>query len=361
MTTNMSKKKDTKFIVIFIIIAVLFVALSVLVNFLFRNASKIPDNDPFTIGTTAGNLYHNGLFCELDGVVYFSNPYDSGSLYSMQPGQTDITKLAAGEIYYINAAGNYIYYYANSVGGDAGLGYLIGGRGIYRCDLNGKSSISIAKITCDGLLLLGSNLYYTNFAENPENEGTALVTLNSVTINGEDEAVIAEGHPQLGTAANGALYYSSMEDNYLLYSYNPGNESVNIAVNMDMYQPIVQSNTVYYMDIHDDYRLKAYSLGDGSVRTIVDERVDCFNVSGSIIYYQNCDPDNYALMRIYTDGTGEEVVRNGVHQNINITSEYVYFTGFNSDMPIYQTPTYGAVNVRTFDAAITAANEALTE
>ena len=75
-----------------------------------------------------------------------------------------------------------------------------------------------------------------------------------------------------------------------------------------------------------------------------------------MIYYQNCDPDNYALKRIHTDGTGEEIVRTGVFQNINMTSEYVYFTSFQNDLPVYQTPTFGAVEVTTFDAALEAAS-----
>ncbi|MDE7206260.1 MAG: DUF5050 domain-containing protein, partial [Lachnospiraceae bacterium] len=51
--------------------------LFVLSNF----AKRIPENPPGTIGNTSGNLYNGGLFCESDGYVYFSNPYDSNALY----------------------------------------------------------------------------------------------------------------------------------------------------------------------------------------------------------------------------------------------------------------------------------------
>ena len=50
-----------------------------------------------------------------------------------------------------------------------------------------------------------------------------------------------------------------------------------------------------------------------------------------------------------------EIVANGVYSNINATSQYVYFTKFGSDIPVYKTPTYGAVNVTNFDAASQAA------
>ena len=56
-------------------------------------------------------------------------------------------------------------------------------------------------------------------------------------------------------------------------------------------------------------------------------------------------------MRIRTDGSDEEVVRYGVHRNICITDDYVYFREFNNDVPVYRTPTNGGVSVTTFDAA----------
>ncbi len=236
-----------------------------------------------------------------------------------------------------------------------------GGRGIYRCALNGKKTTSLSNATCDGLLLLGNSLYYTNFSENSDSPDSALVTLASIPTNGGEALLLADGHPQLGTISNGILYYSSMESNYTLCTYNPSTGGLDIAAGQSMYQPIIQNDVVYYLDIHDDYHLKAYSLYDGNIWTIVSERVDCFNVMNGIIYYQNCDPDFYALKRIYIDGTGEEIVTDGVYHNINMTSEYVYFTEFNNDLPVYQTPTFGAVNVTTFDAAFRAAAGITTE
>jgi hypothetical protein len=114
---------------------------------------------------------------------------------------------------------------------------------------------------------------------------------------------------------------------------------------------------VYYLDSNDDYHLKAYNLGDGSIFTIADERCDSFNQYHDWIYYQTVvadDPEGYALKRIHTDGSGMETVRMGVHRNISITSDYVYFRDFGSDVPIYRTPTNGSVNVTNFDQAASA-------
>ena len=51
------------------------------------------------------------------------------------------------------------------------------------------------------------------------------------------------------------------------------------------------------------------------------------------------------------DGSEPEVVAQGNYQNINITSNYVYFNEYNNEVPVYRTPADGAVNVSVFTAA----------
>ena len=73
-------------------------------------SNKTQWNDTYVNGNTAGNLYNNGLFCERDGMVYFSNPNDSHYLYSMdlQTGETE--KLYEDIASFINADDRYVYY-----------------------------------------------------------------------------------------------------------------------------------------------------------------------------------------------------------------------------------------------------------
>ena len=58
-------------------------------------------------GSTAGNLYNGGLFCEYDGTVYFSNPSDGGKLYSGRGISTDI--VGASIRAYLNALNKIVY------------------------------------------------------------------------------------------------------------------------------------------------------------------------------------------------------------------------------------------------------------
>ena len=50
------------------------------------------------------NGAHGGLFCESDGVIYFSNPYDEGMLYSMSSDMEKVKKLSDDNVSYLNVA-----------------------------------------------------------------------------------------------------------------------------------------------------------------------------------------------------------------------------------------------------------------
>ena len=345
-------KKNVRTIVIAALSIILFFAAIIITNNIIRIRQRVPDNPPGTIGNTAGNLYNSGLFCEANGKVYFSNPYDGGCLYSMNPDHSEMMKLASGDISHINVAGDYVYYYSNSSGGESGLGYIRNLRGIYRCKTNGKDSKSVMEVISDGLILIDDNLYYTNFTSG-EKDDNAVVTLKSCTTNGEDEKIILEEAVRLGCGYNQQLYYAGVNNDHYLYAYDYLTGTTNlINDNTYMYLPILADGYIYYIDTLDNYKIKRCSIYDGAVSVIVNERVDTYNLYGSIIYYQTADPDNYALKRIFTDGTGEELIKSGVYTDINITQNYVYFRNFQAEMPVYMTPTIGGVNVTTFDEAI---------
>ncbi len=85
--------------------------------------------------------------------------------------------------------------------------------------------------------------------------------------------------------------------------------------------------------------------------------MDYLNIYEYYIYYQTSSETAPALRRMYIDGSYLETVAEGVYENINITSQYVYFNKYNETVPVYKTSTFGIVNVTTFDAAMSAALE----
>lgn len=306
--------------------------------------SRIGVNPPGTLGNTPGNLQNGGLFCEDDGIVYFSNPYDGGSIYSMKPDETNIKKVVQGNAQYINSAGNFLYYYdAGSTSGD-GLGFVFNSSGFFRCQKKSNANPKyIKKSLGTSLALIDNYVYYQTY--NTDNH----MSLYKTKIDDSDEKLLSNDDVNPCCVFQGGFFYSQPNSNMHLQRWDSGSDSSSEVLMEDVYQPIVDGNYVYYIDVHNNYGISRVDLASRSVTQLIDGRVDCFNIANGIIYYQTSG-DEYCLKSAYTDGSNVTVISPGVYHNINITSNYVYFYDFNSDTPIYRIP-LGGNNVSSFDAA----------
>ncbi|MBR3308181.1 MAG: DUF5050 domain-containing protein [Lachnospiraceae bacterium] len=322
--------------VLLIAIPVVLIAGIIIVRAIVEKAQEIPDNAPDLFGNTAGNLYNGGSFCEHEGTVYFSNPYDGGSIYAFDTNHENMRKVITADASFLNAAGGYIYYFSASSAGQSGLGYVRDGRGVYRVDDKGKRNILLNRCTTDSLLLLGNNLYYTDFGEDEKKPENAVVRVSEVSKEGESEGFIIDDHVRLAAAYNGEIYYAAMTGNHHLFAYNPLTGQSRQLGDFNMYEPVVQGNVVYFLDLDDDMHLKSWFIGDSTTTLISDERIETFNLYGDTIYYQTTADSGYYFKKIRVDGTGETTLKDGVVSNIQVTSEGVYFTDFNSELPLYR-------------------------
>lgn len=331
-----------KNILIFLITGVILIGL--LVGVIFGN--RIPMNAEDTAGNTPGNLNNGGYFCEYDGRVYFANAYDGYALYAMNPDESDMVKLSGNSVSSINAAGNYLYYSMTSDGsGGSGLGYLGRSAGIYRSTLKGKSTVGLDRCHIVTMQLCGNYLYYEKY---DKQIGTSL---DKVRIDKKDRQTVAAEIINPNCFVDGRIYYNGTGDDHYLHALNVSTDKDSIVWPGNLWNPIVQGGYVYYMDVAENYRLCRYNFNSDVVEVLTNERLDMFNVYDNYIYYQVSSADSPSLKRMLIDGSSQELVREGVYQNINITSEYVYFNAFNETTPVYRTYTYGPINVTTFDAA----------
>lgn len=338
-----SKAKN---ILVFIIAGVILIILLILAIL----SNHVPMNDDFTVGNTPGNLNNGGYFCELDGRVYFANAYDNFALYSMNPDETDLVKYNDGAVSAISAAGSHLYYFQNSGSTDAGgIGSAVRISGIYRSNLKGKSVVGLDRCNIANMQLCGSYLYYEKY---DKQIGTSLA---KIRIDKKDPQTVTEGIINPNCYVNGKIYYNGTEGDHYLHALDVSTDRDSVVWQGNIWNPIVQDGHVYYMDVSENYRLCRYNLSSNVVEVLTNDRIDMFNVYGNYIYYQVSSPDAPALKRMMTDGSSQEIIREGVYQNINITSQYVYFNSFNESTPVYKTYTYGPVNVTTFDAAKEAA------
>lgn len=316
---------------------------------------KIPMNDSSVVGNTAGNLNNHGLFCESEGTVFFSNAYDNNALYCMNPDETEIKKLGSNSVSSINAGGKYIYYFMESSTNGRGLGFMSRTAGIYRSSRGGKNTICLDRTNAITMQLCGSYLYYEDYNNS---RGTYLT---KIKIDKSDKTTVADYIINPVSYINGIIYFNGTTDDHALYTLNTNGDAINKIWDGNIWNPVYQDGYVYYMDVSGDYRLCRYSPSENAVEILTNDRIDYFNVYDYYIYYQKSSASEPALKRMYIDGSNAETVAGGVYENINITSQYVYFSQYDEDVPVYKTPTYGSVSVTTFDAARDAALENLKQ
>lgn len=336
-------KKKIIIITCIVLVVIIGAALSILRN----AANHVPENPAGTVGNTSGNLYNGGLFCENDGYVYFSNPYDGNSLYCMRPDETEMKKLASTQVSSINADGKYLYYYQKGSGGNAGLGYLISTTGVYRIQKNNaKNIICLDRILGKYVILADNTVYYTCADDE--------VSLKSINTDGSNKETLLQLDILPVSVQNSTFYYINNDDNLHLMSFDLNTKSSRQVLSDDIYMPIIEGNMVYGIDIHDNYSLVSIDISTGAKTLLDSDRTDLINVTDSYIYYQTSGKTPQ-LKRIRRDGSDMAVVMDGAYSNINATSSYVYFTSFGSETPVYKTSAAGPINVTNFDAASNAA------
>ena len=336
MVIKMKNKKAYLITGIFLAVLLLVLTLLFLVN------NRVTMNPPGTVGNTAGNLNNSGYFCEYNGMVYFANSYDNGSLYSMTTDEQNMKKINNLTVRNILAGGDSLYYFTSGGEGDAGLGTVRSVKSFNRSKLNGNNTIGLTREIVLSGQLVDNYLYLLT----GDGEQVALVKLK---IDKSEETVLADYEINPACVNNGTIYYNGTQSNHYLYSLNTANNSIQEVWNGNLWNPIVQGDYVYYMDVAENYRLCRYSLSQASVEVLTEDRVDCFNVGNGYIYYQSVG-ENAALKCMHTDGSNVITVALGVYNNINMTSQYVYFQEFRNDTATYHAR-LGSAAYSTFDAA----------
>ena len=340
-------KSGVKALLIAGIVILLMAASLVITSYL----NKIPSNDISVTGNTGGNLNNGGLFCELDGKVYFANSYDGNCMYSMNIDGTDIKKLTSSSVAHINGAGDYLYYFMDSGSGGKGFGYVVRTFGIYRSKTDGSNSACLVKDGCTAMQLTGDYLYYQRYNNHD------FTKFHKIKTDKSEDALVSDSIINPAACHNGIIYFNGTDTDHNLYSLDTRTDTIATVLEGNIWNPIYYQDYIYYMDLSSKYRLCRYSLSGNTIEVLTDDRADTFNVGGSYIYYQKNDPNAPALMRMGLDGSNPEMIAEGIYNSIHITSGYVYFCDFYDEINTYCIPASGPVYVTTFGAAKNAAFE----
>lgn len=287
-------------------------------------------NTGYVNGNTAGNLYNGGLFCEYNGVIFFSNPSDGGKLYSMDSSGNNLTKISNDKATYINVDDNYIYYVRNNPGDSLDFNFVAFHRNaLVRMDHDGKNLVILDTSPCLYASLLGNYIYYIHYDE------VEASTLYKVRIDGEELQQVST-EPVFTCNTDGQyFYYHGMDTDGNIHRFNTANDTSTVVYEGNCFQPIISDNDVYYIDGNTDYSIIHTNLQFDNPTFITRDSVDAYNVYGSYIYYQRYDEDGSALCVIKNDGTGFEVIKEGDFCDIHVTSYYVFFRDYHSEKMYY--------------------------
>jgi Domain of unknown function (DUF5050) len=344
---SMKQKSKKSIVSIFIVIGILVIITALSVSYRFSNKTSF--NLGNVSGNLSGNLYNNGLFCEYNGKIYFSNSYDEGNLYVMNSDGSNISKLYNDTISYINVAGKYIYYSRNNLNEDnLNAVFRANMFGVYRLNTNGKNLVILNNETSNTVSLGNNKIFYQHY--DPD---TAL-SLRSISIDGTNEKNLTRDSINPACIVDGTMYYSNVTVNYNLMSMDIESGSTALVYEGTSMNPIYDDNYVYFMDIENDYSLSRVNLSSLEKQDLGTGRVDAYNLYGNYIFFQKNDATNPSLCRMKLDGSEVETILSGNFSNINITSEYVYFNQFGFDTPIYKVSTSGDIDVTRFDEALDA-------
>lgn len=300
-------------------------------------------NDDIVYGNSAGNFYNGGLFCEANGVVYFSNPEDDNRLYQMTSDGREAKRLTTDSACFINADSHYIYYARNGQAQSTDFAFLqFNPNSLCRMPLKGGRALVLDPAPALFAVLVQNDVYYIHY------DTSSASTLYKVGIDGKNARKITNEPLRLSPGLEGTLCYAGVANDHNISLWDPGLDAGSTIYNGVCYMPIDTENFLYFLDAENDYRLMRQEKSTQNVTTLADCRVDCYNLTDEYVYYQKNDGTDTALCRVRLDGSSqEEIVAKGNFTSINVTSRYVYFTSFQNPLLIFQTPADGDVAVES--------------
>lgn len=305
-------------------------------------SSRTVWNKNTTPGNSAGNLNNDGLFCEDDGLIYFSNPSDDGALYSMTRDCADFKKLHNDKVSSINVTSHYIVYVRDNHerAKSAGNFFNFNNVGIYRLKKNGKGDIKQLYNDPAGVTgLFGDYIYYQHY--NPEDN----LEFYKVKLDGSEEEKLSVEPVLPASYENGFLYYNGVDNDHDIHALNLGNHQVSDIAYGNYFSILVQNGSIYYLDLAQKYAIGRMALDGSDPEILVTERCSFFNLSpdGRYLFYQIDGGDHNRLCQMDLTTMEEKIILEGDFCKLNTTSSYLFFQDFHLEQWYQYNPSSGTV------------------
>ena len=317
-------KKNTKTTVIFILAVIVILAVILLLR--YKNRVTLYD-DESTTGNTSGNLLNGGLFCEADDIIYFSNPYDEGTLYTMDTNLENIKQINKDNVSYLNVAGKYIFYTKRNDKKEVDSDFFLSlsTTGLFRTDLKGGNMAKLYEKPTQAACLYGNNIYYQHY----DTEKGLL--LYASKIDGSEDKMLLEEPCAPFAISNDTIYYAGYNSNHAIHSMNIGGTGDQILYDGNCTAVTMQGDYLYFMDMDDNYSLKRISVSGGTPETLVSDRLATYNVSddGNTVYCQIDNGTENGLYELSIDTMSLNLIASGNFNYLNLTDDYLFYQEYD--------------------------------
>lgn len=286
-------------------------------------SSQFVYNDEHADGNTAGNLMNQGLFCQYDGKIYFSNLNDDGALYVMDADLSNFKKLSNDKVSYLNVAGNHIIYSKENYEKKEASSLLEpSAMGIYRCTLDGNDMTALDTAAKGMVHQYGNQIYYQTYTD--EN----VFRFYTMDIKGENKRMLLEEAIVPGSIVNNTLYYAGTVNDSNIHTLSLSSETEQVLLEGRYYNITANNGYLYMMDVANNYSILRTDLDGKNKETLVSSRTCTFNISADngYLYYQVDDAKNNGIYCMNLSTGKAELLLGGNYSNLSITEDYLFFT-----------------------------------
>lgn len=306
-------------------ILLIILGIGIITLFLRLNRVKMYD-DPSTVGNSSANLLNGGFFAENGNTIYFANPYDQNTLYSMNQDLKKIKKLNGDNVSYINAADPYLFYTRRNdkKKHDADALLNLNTTGLYRTNKKGSEQRVLYNGATQGLCLLGNSIYYQHY---DKEKG---LQLYSVRIDGDNETMLLEESVSSNCIQDNTIYFTGMQNDHYIYSMNTDGTNKQVIYDGNCTSLSLVDNWLYFMDMANDYTLCRIRTDGSELTRLTPQRIATYNTDGSTVYYQVDNGSDNGLYSMELDSGTSHLLQTGNFNYIHLLSNYLFFETYDA-------------------------------
>lgn len=318
--TYMKKSKRHFWVWLFVIAAVICIGIAIR----YRSANQVPSD--YTPGNTAGNLYNRGLFCESDGILYFSNIAEDGALYQMNLDGSGLKLVTDDKVRFLNADEDFLYYScANHAKENTMVSFLsFYNTGLFRMKKNGNDKVMLESEACGLTILAGEEMLYQRYTT------STAINLYTISTDKGNKKQLTKNAILPACIEDGILYYSNVEGDHAIYTMDLKTKKTSLYYDGNTMMPMLMDNYLYFVSLSDGYALCRVDRDSWEKEILVEDFISTYNITedGRYLIYQ-IDGGDHNRIEYLDLVTGQTtLLKEGDYKSIHTTSIGVFFLDY---------------------------------